>query len=325
MSEPASKVRPWDTSLPDYFALDLYENGTIDAAISVTAAQTVNGLGLAHEVVDAARHLLLFNVPAAPLDLPPDFAGTAAQMKNQQRPHDWHAAQERNRPLIRSGFVSGIPERIIRLAEVNGSLRHHAHVHDIIADLRAKLPALEERYRQMVQNRAAQWGKAFDTSDIDALLELLQPERKPDDRSQFVRYARIAAQMAEWDRNGTNKRSTSLSAPSTEEFEYGVARLSDLSCSVEVAPRDKEEPQRILEATQIYFQPILVSSEGEVLGNYQLFAAAKAIQEDLARPGKERASDYCLVAKRLKSEGSEGETSQQLPLLGVNMWSLKDF
>jgi hypothetical protein len=161
--------------------------------------------------------------------------------------------------------------------------------------------------------------------DIDALLELLQPERKPDDRSQFVRYARIAAQMAEWDRNGTNKRSTSLSAPSTEEFEYGVARLSDLSCSVEIAPRDKEEPQRILEATQIYFQPILVSSEGEVLGNYQLFAAAKAIQEDLARPGKERASDYCLVAKRLKSEGSEGETSQQFPLLGVNMWSLKDF
>ena len=140
MSEPASKVRPWDTSLPDYFALDLYENGTIDAAISVTAAQTANGLGLAHEVVSAARHLELFNVPAAPLDVPPDFAGTAAQMKNQQRAHDWHAAQEKNRPFLRSGFVGGIPERIIRLAEMNGSLRHHAHVHDIIADLRAKLP-----------------------------------------------------------------------------------------------------------------------------------------------------------------------------------------
>ena len=55
------------------------------------------------------------------------------------RPHDWHATQEKNRPLLRSGFVGGIPERIIRLAEMNGSLRHHAHVHDIIADLRAKL------------------------------------------------------------------------------------------------------------------------------------------------------------------------------------------
>ena len=140
MSEPASKIRLWDTSFPDYFALDLYENGTIDAAIGVTSALTANGLGLAHEVLPPAKHLALFNVPAAPLDVPPDFAGAAAQMKNQQRAHDWHAAQERNRPLLRSGFVGGIPERIIRLAETNGSLRHHAHVHDIIADLRAKLP-----------------------------------------------------------------------------------------------------------------------------------------------------------------------------------------
>ena len=133
-----SKLRPWDVRLPDYFSLGLYENGAIDAAIAVTASFTENGLGLAHEVVDAAKHLTLFGVPAAPLPLPPDFAGTAAQMKNQQRPHDWHAAQEKNRPVLRSDFVGGLPDRIVRLAEVNGSLRHHAHIFDIIADLRAK-------------------------------------------------------------------------------------------------------------------------------------------------------------------------------------------
>ena len=35
--------------------------------------------------------------------------------------------------------VTVLPDRILRLAEVNGSLRHHAHVYDIFADLRLKL------------------------------------------------------------------------------------------------------------------------------------------------------------------------------------------
>jgi hypothetical protein len=160
---------------------------------------------------------------------------------------------------------------------------------------------------------------------MDALMELLQPEREPGDRSQFVRYARIAAQMAAWDRDGTNKRSTSLGSPVLDGFEYGVARLSDLSCSVEVAPRDKEEPQRILEATQIYFSPILVSSAGEVLGGFELFAAASALRDELARPGKERASDVCLVAKSLNSGALDTGSSHFVPKIGVNMWSLKDF
>ena len=160
---------------------------------------------------------------------------------------------------------------------------------------------------------------------IDALMELLQPEREPGDRSQFVRYARIAAQMAAWDRDGTNKRSTALASPVTEGLQYGVARLADLSCSVEVAPRDKEEPQRILEATQIYFSPILVSADGEVLSGFELFAAAIALRDELARPGKERASDYCLVAKSLNSGELDARDSHLVPKIGVNMWSLKDF
>ncbi|MEI7576961.1 MAG: hypothetical protein WCK51_08715 [Armatimonadota bacterium] len=160
---------------------------------------------------------------------------------------------------------------------------------------------------------------------IDALLELLQPEREPGDRSQFVRYARIAAQMAAWDRDGTNKRSTALASPVADGLEYGVARLSELTCSVEVAPRDQEEPRRILEATQIYFSPIVVSAEGEVLDGFELFAAARAIQEELERPGKERASDFCLVAKSLNSEALDTSSSHLVPKIGVNMWSLKDF
>jgi hypothetical protein len=134
------KMRPWGESIPDTFALDQYENGAIDMGIGLTAAFTPNGLGLAHEVIPPARHLALFGVVAAPLDLPADFAGNAVQMRNHQRPVDCYASQEKNRPVLRSAFVTGIPDRILRLAEVNESLRHHAHVSDIIADLKAKLP-----------------------------------------------------------------------------------------------------------------------------------------------------------------------------------------
>ena len=36
MSEPALKLRPWDSSLPDTFALEQVVNTTIDAAITIT-------------------------------------------------------------------------------------------------------------------------------------------------------------------------------------------------------------------------------------------------------------------------------------------------
>ena len=134
------KIRPWDESIPDCFAVDLYESATLDAAIHSTGAYTANGFGLAHEVLQPARHCELLGVPAAPLDWPADFNGNATQMRNQQRTHDSHGHQEKNKPGLRSAFVAGLPDRIVRLVEVNGSLRHHVHVYDIIADLRAKLP-----------------------------------------------------------------------------------------------------------------------------------------------------------------------------------------
>ena len=140
MSEPLHKLRAWDTSLPDKFALEQVVITTIDMAINITGAHSPNGLGLAHEVVSPADHLVLFGVPAAPLDLPPDFGGTAANMRNQQRTHDQHGSQTKYNPLLRSAFIAVLPDRILRLIEVNGSTRHHVHVYDMIADLRAKLP-----------------------------------------------------------------------------------------------------------------------------------------------------------------------------------------
>ena len=126
--------------MPDVYALQVFKSGIIDAAISVTAAYTPDQLGLAHEVVTPAEHLLLFGVAAAPLEVPADFAGPEANMRNQQRGYDAFDMQQRFIPVIRSATVTGIPARILRLAEVNGSLRHHLHVRDIFADLSAKLP-----------------------------------------------------------------------------------------------------------------------------------------------------------------------------------------
>ena len=140
MSEPALKLRPWDSSLPDTFALEQVVNTTIDAAITITGIHTPNGLGLAHEVVSPAEHLVLFGVPAAPIDMPPDFAGSAANMRNQQRGHDERAMQSKSTPVLRSAFIAILPDRVLRLIEVNGSTRHHVHVYDMITDLRAKLP-----------------------------------------------------------------------------------------------------------------------------------------------------------------------------------------
>jgi hypothetical protein len=158
------KMRLWDESIPDTFAVDHYEKGAIDKSIGLTAAFTPNGLGLVHEVVSPARHLALFGVVAAPFDPPADFAGNSVQMCNHQRPVDCYTAQEKNRPVVRNAFVIGIPDRIVRLAEVNGSLRHHAHVSDIIADLKAKLP---------LTNR-----------DLDHCKEAV---RKPYSRSELIR------------------------------------------------------------------------------------------------------------------------------------------
>jgi hypothetical protein len=48
--------------------------------------------------------------------------------------------QSKFTPVLRSGFIAVLLDRILRLIEVNGSTRHHAHVYDMITDLRAKLP-----------------------------------------------------------------------------------------------------------------------------------------------------------------------------------------
>ena len=129
------KVKDFDESLPDRIVLSIYESAILDMGIMMNKAHTANKLGLAHEVLPPARHLLKFGVPSAPIPEPGKFAGNAVQMRNHQRTVEAHGIQEKFSPILRNATVSGLPARIIRLAEVDGSIRHHEHIYDIFATL----------------------------------------------------------------------------------------------------------------------------------------------------------------------------------------------
>jgi hypothetical protein len=133
------KVKDWDLTLPDSIALSVFVKSIVDAAIMAFKAHTPNRAGLAHEVLPPAEHQQMFGFAAAPIPEPGDFFGTAAQMKNQQKIADLYAMQERLIAMFWSITVDGLPLRILRLAEVDGSLRHHLHVHNLLADLKAKI------------------------------------------------------------------------------------------------------------------------------------------------------------------------------------------
>jgi len=129
---------------------------------------------------------------------------------------------------------------------------------------------------------------------------MLEQDRINSDRSQFVRFARMTATWMQWGKEGVITQANEATNPSivinNDEFKFGVCLLSELAGTESVVPATREEEQRTLEAMQVYFRPIIVTQGGQVIGNHDMFAAAKSMQSDLARPGKIRPSDYCLVA-----------------------------
>lgn len=137
--------------------------------------------------------------------------------------------------------------------------------------------------------------------DIEALRN---PERNKDDRSPFVRYARSAAMWAHWVREGEAVLNPESQNPVVEveghRFQYGLMHLDSIVGLMSVPPSAKDHQQRLLEATQLYSEPIVVCPLDEsrfvAVANHELLSAAKAYQAELARPGKQRPSDFCLVA-----------------------------
>jgi uncharacterized protein (DUF1015 family) len=115
---------------------------------------------------------------------------------------------------------------------------------------------------------------SFSTRSSRNIVHLTLPEQRPDDRSKFVKYARSAADLAEWRRDGTllleekpaiYRYSQTFSVPhygdltrtsiialiKTEPYESGVVLPHE-----ETFPKHKEDRLRILEATRAHLECI---------------------------------------------------------------------
>ena len=134
----------FDESLPDHVAFKKVRSNILDAAIASNRMHTVNFLGMAHQAVNPQDHEHILGAPAAPIADPGDYVdGNPAEMKNQERTMKRYDLQEKLNPVLRSSALAILPARIIRLAEVNGSTRHHLNLYDILDEIEAKLPMTE--------------------------------------------------------------------------------------------------------------------------------------------------------------------------------------
>jgi hypothetical protein len=144
MSDNPYKLAAYDTSIPDHYALKKVRRTALDLCISLTGAYTANGFGLSHEVVSPEDHDNILGVVAARIPNPGPFvAGDAASIKNQERTMGMYDAQEKFAPIVRAAVVAVLPERLLRLAEIDGSLRHLARTYKILDDIEGKLPFTE--------------------------------------------------------------------------------------------------------------------------------------------------------------------------------------
>ena len=134
----------FDETLPDHVAFKKVRSNILDAAIASNRAHTANFLGMAHQAVNPQDHQDILGAPAAPIPDPGDYVnGDAAVMKNQEKTMARYVLQEKLNPALRSSALATLPARIVRLAEVNGSTRHHLNLYDILDDIEAKLPMTE--------------------------------------------------------------------------------------------------------------------------------------------------------------------------------------
>jgi hypothetical protein len=125
-------------------------------------------------------------------------------------------------------------------------------------------------------------------------------EGKGDDRSKFVRYARASAMWMSWVKEGIVVQNSEPEIYFENGWQYAVVPLSDLKTLQVSRPVDREHEQRMLEATQTYMDPIVAVADDSgqlwVAHGFATFEAALGFQEDMTRPGKQRASDFCFVA-----------------------------
>lgn len=136
----------------------------------------------------------------------------------------------------------------------------------------------------------------FSEAERNHLLTLIATSREDSDRSQFVRFAKMTQTWLNWVQEGIVVEDQTEQIIEDDDFTYGIALLDDLTPTQSVLPVEKEQAQRIIEALSVHLQPIVINSNGVVLDNHIQYHAAKGLQEEMARPGKVRPTDYAFVA-----------------------------
>lgn len=104
-------------------------------------------------------------------------------------------------------------------------------------------------------------------------IHLVRPRRESDDRSQFVQYARAAAQLEMWRRDGTL---SIAEEPRLYGLKWqGVPVLYGLVAVSELVPRGAELPSRgddrlrLLESTDTYLEPLVAVGDLPALTNLE--------------------------------------------------------
>ncbi|CAN1561043.1 Uncharacterised conserved protein UCP033563 [Fimbriimonadaceae bacterium] len=112
---------------------------------------------------------------------------------------------------------------------------------------------------------------------------LSSPEGQADDRSKFIRYARSAAQLADWRRTailGTGRERAFVLDYGTCRYLLALVRLDDLTPMVLTDVNRREDRLRLLEATRTQLEPIMALTQddqfdtwlngisGELIGNF---------------------------------------------------------
>ena len=143
----------------------------------------------------------------------------------------------------------------------------------------------------------------------DRLWTVISSPRQPGDRSKYVRFARAAAKMAAWLRDGDLVIACEASFPSVEAPK-GLGRMAlveveDVIQTVEVKPSEMDDHVRLLEATNchLWAQTCVVEGDDSWLGD---------LTQVLARRVLAVGGQLQLAAAREFAGGRSGKARSQL-------------
>jgi hypothetical protein len=163
----------------------------------------------------------------------------------------------------------------------------------------------------------------------EELQELIHPSASGDDRSKFVRYARTAAKLMQYRREGVlvpgEPTLTEIATP-LGRVTIGLAIASDVPMPVEPGIEARDDRLRMLEATRTQFEPVILLADGPrqrsphellvrafAIDHVEYLEAARRFRAQRRSVVSPAAEDYVLVAIFEPSSDLTWEAALVLP------------